>query len=573
MYRLLLAVPLLCLSVPAQEKAKWSGPVQVLPSAFDRIGFWQVGGRIVQITNSSGVDQDRGPIQMGSCVEVDAASNGENLVATTVQPQFGLPGCASEPRRWSGSSEFRGILQDAASFGPTQRWRVNGRRVNVNPATQLASAGFPQIGECVSVEGNLESEGTIAARRVEKLAAEGCAAMPGADDPKILGRIEALPSGGALGEWRVYGQTVRVNNETLLENRRGDFREGSCVEARGQMSGGAFLATYVKNEDPGDCDRLGAFEVRGTLESRPTALAGNWLAGGRTYTANPTTVLDVSKGPAAAGACVDIDARRNESGGYDAVRIEVLSASGVCLDRSGALNGASFEDFALAPNQIVSVFGRNLGPANQAFFEVDANNRISTRLANTSVLFDNAPGAVLFTSRGQTNAVTPCSISGKTSALVQVESTGAWTQSVRVPVVPAAPGIFTLSGSGRGPGAVLNYDPNTQRYDANSAANRAPRGSVVAIYATGLGETDRQCVEGGVNAQNPPFAKPLLPVRVLIGDREAKLEFVGLAPGFVRGVFQINVTVPGEAPLGPNVPLTVEVGGTRSQEGVTLAVK
>ena len=572
MYRPLLAVALIPFCLPAQDKSKWSGPVQVLPASLDRQGFWQVGGRIVQITAASVVDQDRGPIQMGSCVDVDATSNGENMVATTVQPQFGQPGCASAARGGGGSSELRGILQDAASFGPTQRWRVNGRRVNVNPSTQLASPGFPQVGECVAIEGNVESEGTIAARRVEKLALSGCAAAPGADDPKILGRIDTLPSGGPFGEWRVYGQPVRVGDGTMLETRRGDFRQGSCVEARGEINGGAFVANYVKNEDPGDCDRLGAFEIRGTLESRPGNLTGNWIVGGRTYAANPTTVLDLAKGNAIAGACVDIDARRNESGGFDAVRIEVLSTSGLCLNRDGALNAASFEDLALAPNQIVSVFGRNLGPANQAFFELNAN-LVSTRLANTSVLFDNAPGAVLFASRGQLNVVTPCALSGKTSALVQVESTGAWTQSVRVPVLPAAPGIFTMSGSGRGPGAVLNYDPNSQRYDANSAGNRAPRGSVVAIYATGLGDTDRGCVDGGVNPSNPPFAKPVLPLRVLIGDREARIEFAGPAPGFVRGVFQINVTVPGDAPLGPNVPLTVEAGGTRSQDGVTLAVK
>lgn len=572
MYRLLLAVALIPLSLPAQERAKWSGAVQVLPDSPDRTGFWQVGGRIVQITSSSAVDQDRGPIEMGSCVEVDAASNGENLVAATVQPQFGLPGCAAEPRRAGGIAEFRGILQDAASFGPTQRWRVNGRRVNVNPSTQLATPGFPQAGECVAIEGNIESEGTIAARRVEKLPSGGCAA-PGADDPRIVGRVESLPTGGPLGEWRVYGQAVRVSPDTLLETRRGAFREGSCVEVRGRLDGPAFLADYVKAAAPDDCARLGAFEVRATLESRPSSLAGNWVAGGRTFAANAATILDIAKGSAIPGACVAVEARRDEAGGFVAVRIEVLSASGLCLERDGALNAASFESFALAPNQIVSVFGRNLGPASQAFFEVDAGNRISTRLAHTSVLFDGAPGAVLFASRGQANVVTPCSLSGKSSAVVQVESAGAWTQSARVPVLPAAPGVFTLSGSGRGPGAVLNYDPNSQRYTPNGPASAAPRGSVVAIYATGLGDTDRPCVETGVNPSSPPFARPLLPVRVLIGGREARIEFVGLAPGFVRGVFQINVTVPGDAPLGPNVPLAVEVDGTPSQDGVTMAVR
>ena len=58
-------------------------------------------------------------------------------------------------------------------------------------------------------------------------------------------------------------------------------------------------------------------------------------------------------------------------------------------------------------------------------------------------------------------------------------------------VTDTAPGIFTLTASGRGQGAILNQD-----YSVNSAGNRAPKGSVVMIFGTGEGQTNPAGVDG-----------------------------------------------------------------------------
>jgi uncharacterized protein (TIGR03437 family) len=72
----------------------------------------------------------------------------------------------------------------------------------------------------------------------------------------------------------------------------------------------------------------------------------------------------------------------------------------------------------------------------------------------------------------------------------------------------------------------------------------------------------------------PPLTpQPLLsPVTVLIGGQPAFVAFWGEAPDMVSGVMQINVQIPANVPSG-NLPLSVSVGGSGTQSGVTVSVE
>jgi uncharacterized protein (TIGR03437 family) len=63
-----------------------------------------------------------------------------------------------------------------------------------------------------------------------------------------------------------------------------------------------------------------------------------------------------------------------------------------------------------------------------------------------------------------------------------------------------------------------------------------------------------------------------LPV-VTIGGAAATVQYAGPLPGGMLGVMQINAVVPAGVTAGNAVPVTVSVGGTVSQAGVTLVVK
>src|SRR5205807_764416 len=99
---------------------------------------------------------------------------------------------------------------------------------------------------------------------------------------------------------------------------------------------------------------------------------------------------------------------------------------------------------------------------------------------------------------------------------IQVEYQGRSGNAVVLPVVASSPALFTLDSSGRGQAAILN-----QNGSVNSMANPATRGSIVSLYGTGEGATTPAGVDGSVAGAAAP--KPILPVRVKIGERDAQI--------------------------------------------------
>jgi uncharacterized protein (TIGR03437 family) len=62
------------------------------------------------------------------------------------------------------------------------------------------------------------------------------------------------------------------------------------------------------------------------------------------------------------------------------------------------------------------------------------------------------------------------------------------------------------------------------------------------------------------------------PVAVRIGEYRAELLYAGPAPGF-SGLLQLNARIPGGFLAPGIVPVTLEVGGAKSQPGVTIVVQ
>ena len=71
-------------------------------------------------------------------------------------------------------------------------------------------------------------------------------------------------------------------------------------------------------------------------------------------------------------------------------------------------------------------------------------------------------------------------------------------------------------------------------------------------------------------APGSPLAVAVTPPTVQLGGMTLPLSYAGLSPGEV-GVCQINVTVPGNVPLGLNTGLTITQGGT-VQSSLSLRV-
>ncbi len=219
----------------------------------------------------------------------------------------------------------------------------------------------------------------------------------------------------------------------------------------------------------------------------------------------------------------------------------------------GFTSGATFHRVGPAPGLIFSIFGTRLGPKTlqQAGFGPDG--RLPTELAGTRVLSDGAPAPLLFSLDSQVGGVVPFAVAQQGRAIVEVVYRGTKSEALLSFGSPTSPGIFTLDTSGSGQAAALNPDGSV-----NSALRPVKRGAYVALYVTGLGQTNPPGIDGLPN--QAPWGLPLQPVRVFLGEYEAEVLFAGAAPGLVAGVYQVNVGIPADLPVAGAVRVALRVG-------------
>lgn len=239
---------------------------------------------------------------------------------------------------------------------------------------------------------------------------------------------------------------------------------------------------------------------------------------------------------------------------------------GILFSYFQVVNGASFQNGQIAPGELITIFGSGLGPTTGASLQLTADGGyVTSSLGGTRVLFDGMPAPVTYASDGQVNAIVPFALDGSVSTKIQVEFQGTASSPVTMFLAPASPAIFA-AGAGTGQGAVLNQDNSY-----NSAANPAPAGSVLQIFATGAGQTNPAGVDGQLAGNQPSI--PLVSISATLGDLDAPVQYAGTSSGLVAGVLQVNVVIPPNAPAGSAVPLTIKVGGIPSQQGITVAIR
>ena len=182
----------------------------------------------------------------------------------------------------------------------------------------------------------------------------------------------------------------------------------------------------------------------------------------------------------------------------------------------GVVNAASFESGPVAPGEIITIFGTNLGPPTLAGLQLTADGRVDTSIADTRVWFDGEAAPMIFAVENQLAAVVPYTVAGSLVTSLRIEYRGLISPAVSLPVQSSSPAIFTQTSSGMGPGTILNQD-----YTLNTPENPALRGSVVILYATGEGETAPGGIDGKLAEE--PLPQPLESVSVRIGGRNASV--------------------------------------------------
>jgi uncharacterized protein (TIGR03437 family) len=241
------------------------------------------------------------------------------------------------------------------------------------------------------------------------------------------------------------------------------------------------------------------------------------------------------------------------------------SGATVPLVAPGAvLNGASFVANApVAPGSLITIFGSRLADE-----QVTAtSSSLKTELGGSEVVLGGKPLPLLYASDGQLNAQLPYDLTVNSQQHLLVRRRAALSVPEFITVAAAQPAVFTQDQSGRGAGVIVKGTDNTPI----TPANPVRAGDTVVIYCTGLGTVSPAVPPGEAAAVNGPLSRTTNPVSVTIGDRQARVDYAGLTPGYT-GLYQVNAVVPQGVPVGEAVAVVLSVAGQTSLP-VTMAVR
>lgn len=230
------------------------------------------------------------------------------------------------------------------------------------------------------------------------------------------------------------------------------------------------------------------------------------------------------------------------------------------------VNAASQTVQAVAPGEVVSVLGLNLGPAGGVNEGPGGEGKLPSEAGGARLLFDGAPAPLLSVSQTEIRAVAPYEIEGRPLVEVEVEFQGVRTPLGGVPVAASAPGLFTVNESGWGQAKALNQDGSE-----NGTGNPAERGNTIALLATGLGATVPSGTTGAI--ADDGRKAPVLTLAATIGGLEAVVVDARSVAGQAGGIFQVEVRIPEGVDPGPEVPVVLRAGSALSPAGVTIAVR
>jgi uncharacterized protein (TIGR03437 family) len=209
---------------------------------------------------------------------------------------------------------------------------------------------------------------------------------------------------------------------------------------------------------------------------------------------------------------------------------------------------------ACSPAGLASLIGTgfvNAGP------EIGTTSPLPVRLAGASVQINGEPAPLLHVSDSRINFQCP-SLAPGTPLTIAVAG-GAANVQIESTMKAAVPAIFTIKGPRNGAIVIPETGEVVGASDQNSSVSSRPAraGEMLTIYASGLGQT-AETIPAGTLAPADRTIALNHPIKVVIGNMEIDPSFAGLAPGTV-GVFQVNVQLPADSPLGSEVPVSLRV--------------
>ncbi len=373
-----------------------------------------------------------------------------------------------------------------------------------------------------------------------------------------------ISGSSAASDNKTINVTLTVTSAPII-----DLSKSLAVQISGYQNGPQETAYPVLNNVG-----QGSLAITGaTVTAKPGFLSASVLtANTLQLTADPT---GLSPGTYTGSVTITSNAANNALVSIP-VEFYVAPAGPPQIGYNGIVNIATYtQQEAAAQGDIFGIFGTQFaanGTAAQNPF-----TPLATTLGNTQVLVNNVPAPLYYVSPGQINFQLPYSLTPGQAATVQVVSNGqpGNTRPLNIAaVVPRLLPYLPLPNYG----LIINYGDGSLAFPTGSnvpgfQTHPAKPGDTLIMYGIGFGQTNPAATEGQAASSSPLQQIQKLTVTFgssFQGIANGVVGFAGLTPTDV-GLYQINVTLPANVPLGSAIPVYVVVNGVQSQT-VTLAI-
>ncbi|HEX5226440.1 MAG TPA: hypothetical protein VFW44_01965 [Bryobacteraceae bacterium] len=254
---------------------------------------------------------------------------------------------------------------------------------------------------------------------------------------------------------------------------------------------------------------------------------------------------------------------------WAALAISVPASCAPVIYPHSILNAASYfapglPAGAIAQGSLFTIFGSGIGPATgtqQISFPLQTSfGGVSIQVTQGTTTVNAIP---VFVVQGQVNAIMP---SNAPLGWVSLKLTFSNAPSNPSPVyiVHDSPGVFSVNGTGIGPGVLQNALGGTNLPVNSNQASAKPGGTEV-LYLTGLGPI------AGSDTSAPPAANLPTQVEVWVGGIPATVTYSGRSP-CCSGLDQIDFVVPANAPTGCFVPVSVRTSKATLANFTSMAI-
>ncbi|MCZ2146451.1 MAG: hypothetical protein LC126_01590 [Bryobacterales bacterium] len=216
-----------------------------------------------------------------------------------------------------------------------------------------------------------------------------------------------------------------------------------------------------------------------------------------------------------------------------AVSANFLSAP--FFNASAVVNQASRQPVPATPGALMTLYTPRIGPKDAVALSAGGDGRYPTSTNGVTVRFGDTPAQIVKLEENSVTLLVPEEVGANSSVVVATRSPrGNYSRTIAA--TPAAPGIFTMDGSGTGPAAT---------------EGPAARGQEFRVKVTGIGKNQ--------------------PLSAEIGGAPATV--TNVEAGDLPGSYVLTIAAPENALTGAAVDLAVLAAGVRSQFGVTIEVQ